>query len=466
MDLLHSFEVSRQAGDVARAMTGSLYERMRAYMAAGGVLAGGAGTNVNSVATLSGFFKVVYAKTVKQAVPDNCKLQKELIEFSEPVQQVGEQYVQPVTLKMPHGVTYASNNQDAFALNPPKAGLTQKAIVTANQMVIRDTISYEAASLAVDSETSFGKVTAHVVKRMLEEARIRLEIALLYGGGPSPSTLSTGLGQVSATFTAGANGTVTVLLSEYATGIWAGLEGAVVDFWNAAGTVLRGSATVVSVNPDTQVITFDNVPALTGSNTLGAGDQMWFNGSRGNTMNGIHEIMANAATMFNISALTFNQWKANNITLSAAVITFAVAMQLVEKCVNKGLMGDAVLLLNSGAFRNLMTTEASLRRYNWGYDGKVFEEGAEEVKFHGQNGVLTIIPHPFVKQGYAYLLKPEDWLRVGSVDWTFEMPGSERGRFFRDLENNAGYELRLYTNQAAFCEIPGHQGYVSGIQNS
>lgn len=424
-----------------------------------------AGTNVNSVATLSGFFKVVYAKTVKQAVPDNCKIQKELVQFSEPVQQVGEQYVQPVTLKMPHGVTYASNNQDAFALNPAKAGLTQKAIVLANQMVIRDTISYEAASLAVDSETSFGKVTAHVVKRMLEEARIRLEIAFLYGGGAAPAATASGIGVVSA-FTPGANGTIALGLSEYATGLWAGLEGAVLDVWNAAGTTLRGSMTVTAVNPDTQVMTFDSVPAGLTTGIAGVGDVLYFQGSRTNTMSGIHDIMINTGTIFNISATTFNQWKANTVTLSAAALTFAAAMQLVERCVNKGLIGDATLMVNSGAFRNLMTTEASLRRYNWGYDGKVFEEGAEEVKFHGQNGVLTIMPHPFVKQGYAYLIKPDDWIRVGSVDWTFEMPGSERGRFFRDLENNAGYELRLYTNQCIFCEIIGHQGYVSGVVNS
>ena len=426
-----------------------------------------AGTNVNSVATLSGFFKTVYAKTVKVAIPDNCKIQKELVEFSEPVQQVGEQYVQPVTLKMPHGVTYAANNQDAFALNPARAGLTQKAIVTANQLVIRDTISYEAASLAVDSETSFGKVTAHVVKRMLEEARIRLEIAFLYGGGASPASTSTGLGQVTTTnLVTGANGTVQVLLSEYATGIWCGLEGAPIDFFTSAGA-LRGTGVVTAFNPDTQVITFDNVPTgTTGSATIGSGDTLWFQGARGNSMSGIHDIMINTGTLFNISATTFNQWKSNNIAVGGVAITFAAAMQLIEKCVNKGLMGDAVLMVNSGAFRNLMTTEASLRRYNWGYDGKVFEEGAEEVKFHGQNGVLTIMPHPFVKQGYAYLIKPEDWMRVGSQDWTFEMPGSERGRFFRDLENNAGYELRLYTNQCIFCEIPGHQGYASGITNS
>src|SRR5712664_1552593 len=102
-----------------------------------------AGTNANTVATLSGFFKTVYAKTVKVAIPDNCKIQKELVQFSEPVQQVGEQYVQPVTLKYPMGFTAASNNQDAFALNPARAGLTQKAIVTANQLVLRDAISYE-----------------------------------------------------------------------------------------------------------------------------------------------------------------------------------------------------------------------------------------------------------------------------------------------------------------------------------
>src|SRR5439155_24506754 len=99
----------------------------------------------NAVSTLSGYFKTTYGDKVVQAIPDHCIIQKEkLFNFTAPVEQVGEQYVMPVTMQHPHGFTYASANADAFALNPVNSGKTVKAIVTANQMVLRDSISKEA----------------------------------------------------------------------------------------------------------------------------------------------------------------------------------------------------------------------------------------------------------------------------------------------------------------------------------
>lgn len=54
---------------------------------------------------------------------------------------------------------------------------------------------------------------------------------------------------------------------------------------------------------------------------------------------------------------------------------------------------------------------------------------------------------------YAYLLSLEDWMRVGSTDMTFKRPGQGE-EFFRDVENSAAYELRLYSDQALFCSAP------------
>ena len=56
-------------------------------------------------------------------------------------------------------------------------------------------------------------------------------------------------------------------------------------------------------------------------------------------------------------------------------------------------------------------------------------------------------------------------MRVGSTDMTFKRP-SQGDEFFRDLENSAGYELRLYTDQALFCQAPGKSVIITNIVNS
>jgi hypothetical protein len=63
------------------------------------------------------------------------------------------------------------------------------------------------------------------------------------------------------------------------------------------------------------------------------------------------------------------------------------------------------------------------------------------------------------------MLSIDDWSRVGSTDITFKRPG-QGDQFFRDLEQAAGYELRLYTDQAIFCSAPGRNVLIYGIVNS
>jgi len=90
---------------------------------------------------------------------------------------------------------------------------------------------------------------------------------------------------------------------------------------------------------------------------------------------------------------------------------------------------------------------------------------SKSIQFHSQNGEIEIEPSIYVKEGYAYLLSLEDWYRVGSTDMTFKRPGQGE-EFFRDLENSAAYELRLFSDQALFCCSPGKNVIVTAIVNS
>jgi hypothetical protein len=103
--------------------------------------------------------------------------------------------------------------------------------------------------------------------------------------------------------------------------------------------------------------------------------------------------------------------------------------------------------------------------YDQSYRTSESENGSQEITFHGQNGKVEIVPSIYVKSGYCYVLAMEDFMRVGSTDITFRRPG-QGDDFFRELENNAGYELRAYTDQCVFCMAPGRSTLINGITNS
>jgi hypothetical protein len=112
-----------------------------------------------------------------------------------------------------------------------------------------------------------------------------------------------------------------------------------------------------------------------------------------------------------------------------------------------------------------LTEQAALRQYDYSYRSSVAENGAQEITFHGQNGKVEIVPSIYVKEGYSYVLPMDECTRVGSTDITFRRPG-QGDEFFRELENNAGFELRAYTDQALFIMAPGKCTLVNNIVNS
>jgi hypothetical protein len=136
----------------------------------------------------------------------------------------------------------------------------------------------------------------------------------------------------------------------------------------------------------------------------------------------------------------------------------------VARAVEKGLEGKLMVMVNTRGWANMLNDQAALRKYDGSYSKTKLENGSEALEFHSQNGVLQIVPSVYVKEGYAYMLSIEDWQRVGSTDMTFKRPG-QGDQFFRDLENSAGYELRLYTDQAVFCSAPGRNVLITDIVN-
>ena len=279
----------------------------------------------------------------------------------------------------------------------------------------------------------------------------KLEIEMLYG--------QMGYGVVSGASTTA----VTISTPEWAPGIWAGAEGMPIEIRNAAGSTSRGEFKVVSVNMDTRVLTLNADAAAAG---VVATDIIHHKGAYGNEFPGIHKILTvTSGTLFNIDVGTYNLFRGNQYSAGSSALSFTKLNQAAARAVEKGLEGPLLALVNPRAWANMLSDQAALRRYDGSYSASKMENGGEKLMFHSQNGLIEIEPSIYCKEGYAYELSMEDWTRVGSQDMSFKRPG-QGDDFFRDLENSAAYELRLYSDQALFCNAPAKSVIITDIVNT
>jgi hypothetical protein len=398
--------------------------------------------------SLNAMFKENYADKIEDLIPDGVKLLN-LVKFMPKDKQPGNLYHQPVILGLEHGVTFASSDEDAFNLNSPVAGVIKDAQVRGYPLVLRSVLGYTAASRAAQGgKQAFMDATKYLVSNMLRSVTKKLEIEMFYG--------QMGYGVVASN-----SGTVvTIQTAEWAPGIWAGGEGMPIEIRDSSGATSKGEFTISSVDMDNRTITLNANPG-----TLVSGDVVWHKGAYGNEFPGVHKILTNTGTLFNISAAQYNLFKGNTYPAGSAALSFNKLNLAAARGVEKGQDGKLVAFVNPRAWSNMMNDQAALRRYDGSYSKEKAEMGAKSILFHSQNGEIEIHPSIYIKEGYAFLLNLEDWMRVGSQDVSFKRPGQGE-EFFRDLENSAGYELRLYTDQAVFCCAPGKSTLINAIVNA
>lgn len=408
-------------------------------------------STANQLSTLNGLFKETYADKLQKLIPDGVKVLNK-IPFLSKDKQPGNLYHQPVILGQEHGVTFGSSSDDAFNLLPPVAGQIKDAQIRGNPVIMRSVLGYTAASRAAQGNAkAFEDATKYLVSNMLRSMAKKLEIEMIYG--------QMGYGIVSA-----ATGTlVTITTAEWAPGIWAGAEGLPIEVRDSSGATSRGEFKVSSVDMDARTITLDSSASAAG---VIATDVIYHKGAYGNEFPGIHKILTQSSgSLFNIDTGTYNLWRGNQYSASSAALSFTKLNNAVARAVEKGLDSKVLALVNPRGWANMLSDQAALRRYDSSYSAKKAENGMESILFHSQNGLIEIEPSIYVKEGYCYVLALEYWSRVGSSDMTFKLPG-QQDEFFRHLSDAAGFELRLWSDQALFTYAPGRNVLIKDIVNS
>ncbi len=359
----------------------------------------------NTVTTLNGLFKTVYADKLLDLVPDFAILQKRVSFSGE--KKLGAYYAQPVNLAQECGFTYVGTTDAVADLGDAVAGAMKEAQVYSSELILRAQLSYKALSHSLNgSASAFKKATAWKVEDMNNSMRKRIEIAILYG--------QSGVATVSSV---AATDLVTITDGSWAGGIWAGAEGCYVDVVPATltGAHVLSNALLSAVNSDTKVLTIvgatsasvvsTNLIFFKGACVTGSPDTF-------GEMAGLQKIITNTGTLFGISASTYSLWKG--------------------------------------------TTESSF----YG-GGKKADQGFESLAFHSTNGVVEVISHPLVKDGDAFILPLDSLMRLGSADLTFGLNGMEE--FVQWVPGKNAYEVQCYADQAIFVERPAHAIFCTGL---
>ena len=412
--------------------------------------------------TLTGLFKDVYEDKVVNLVPESSVLQKR-IKFVENDKREGRMLHQPVLLSLPSGLTFGVG---AVALNNPIASTMGDAQIQGAGMTLADRITYDVAAKAASGGVrAFVEATELIVDALTQSMSKFIEIELMWGNSPLGS-----LGQASvATAGTATTCTVTIDTAEWAVGIWSGVENMAIDLYTTSGTVKLNAVsavTVTAVNPTTRVISLlgaaADITAIVAAN--GTATQIYPYAAVGNEMNGFYNILANTGLLFNINATTYALWQAQTYSAGSTALNFGKIQSAVALGTARGLIEDVIVYLNPSTFANVVTSQAGARRYDSSYKSKELENGTTALTFWGPNGKIELVPHIFMKQGYAFILPMKRCQRTGATDLTFTLPGMP-GEFFLQLPGYTVYELRCYTLQAAFLNAPAKGILINLIVN-
>ena len=423
---------------------------------------------------LDALVKEVYADNLKDLIPEGNKFLKGL-PFRE-AEKLGDMFVQPVMLANEHGFTY-NNDGTAFTLEDAAPAVFRDAKVQGSEILLRTAISYRnAAKNQAKGPKAFKAWASLLIENLMKSMSKRLELVHLYG--------QRGLAIVSSGATATTAGgitsrVITLTGKSFAAGMWSGMEGATLDVWSTislTSPVHRNSSAIItisSVDVVAKTITI-GVPSASASqiNAIVQNDVFFFKGTRSSTgayieFAGLDAIISNTGSLFNISAAEFDLWKGNVVAAADAALSFSLILRSIAIAAGKGLDYDVKVMISPEQYEVLNSGDVAANRvYDSSYKPSKSENGSKEITFYGQSGMVRLEPNIHIKLGDAFIVPDmgDKLKRVGATDVTFRLPGKENEELFKQIDNKAGFEMRLYTDQALFCECPAQLVKIDNIK--
>lgn len=345
---------------------------------------------------------------------------------------VGRKFLAPVVLSYELGFTFGDGT--AFAYNDDVAGVYEEIEIDPTPVVLKSRLTVEAADRMAKSEKAAINHTALRAGQMKSSLMKMAEIEILHG--------RSGVGTISGNPATPTATTATVILTDasWAPGVWAGMEGALLEVRNSGGTKINANADVVLVSVDFANKTLNVSGNATDMTDLADAHLIYFKGAYANGQYGIEYQLDTTGTVFGISNSTYALFKAQEHTVSGALTMEQVLKGRAQAVSRGGLDEDAVLLVSSTTFENLNSDQAALRAFDSSYSASQNESGSQGLVFHGQGGRTEVIAHPMMKEGLAFLIPKTGLRKIGSTDITFKDVGGGEAAW-KLLENYHAYQL-------------------------
>ncbi len=332
-------------------------------------------------------------------------------------------------------------------------------------------------------ERAFADGTKFIVKNNLVSHSGLIESMCLYGqaaaglGYVSYATatyrgvsFTTGNGVLNGvTFVGGASAAAKAILfapGQFASGLWVGKNGMAIKEVATATGLVTNAGKLLDVDSLNGIIYVDFVP--TAASSAGSHKIVLDGMEASKEMVGINKILSNTGSLFGISAAPgtgYSLWLGSQTVLSQSLLTFGRLQTAAANAANAGgLDQDLMVLVNPRSFANFINVEAARRMYDQSYSKAEFDNGAEAIKFYYAGGSMTVKGHRYVKEGEAYGLALDTWLRSGSSQISLKIPGLDKEIIF-PLENSSAHAFRSYSDQYLFCRAPARSFYISGIND-
>lgn len=422
-------------------------------------------------------FKNVYGE-MHDLVPDDQLLSKDL--GWEEGAKVGSKFIEDVVLGAEVGITFAGSGQEAVEINPAIAGAVKQTEVQPYVTILPSLLPFATISRSLGDEKAFYAATKFITMNNLKSHNKLKEITRLYGqsaqgiGTVSYATatyrgvaFTNGTGTLNGVaFTNGINAAGKVILmapGQFASGIFVGMQGMKIKQVATSSGAVVASGKLVSVNSRYGYITVDFTPVA--ASAVDSHKLVLDGWETTSEMLGIQKILSTSGTLFGINNVTYPLFAGNAVDNGDLKLTLGRMQEYIADAVNGGgLEGAVICYVNPRSWSTLSTTEAALRTYDKSYNPSQAQNGFMDIEYFTQTGKITIKAHRCVKEGDAFILKPECWKRSGSAQVGFKVPGID-DQLIKPLENQTAYQFKSFSDEYVFTYQPAHNIYVSGIND-
>lgn len=398
---------------------------------------------VISGADLSKMQKITYKGKPIDLLPSSSILQK-LFPLS--MEVIGRSLNVPVLVKSSQGATYPNGGVVSYADDVPATFV--EASISPYEIIMHDYLSLTDASAMAASEAAYRRGSAQIFKQLLDSHGFRAELALLYGSSVN------GLMAVSSV----AAQVITITDASWSPSLARKLVGAKLEAFTTGGVQHNTEFTVTSVNLAAKQLTVTGTIAAVVAN-----DCLFFLGSRLKDGVGVDAIATNTGTLQGISAASYPDWAGQSYAVGSVQLNRQKALAAAALSYGAGYEGDLYLLCSIEAAQILADNESVLVQHNGSDKEKV--NGASEIRWLGVGGDIIVVPHPYVKNGEAFLVPKDAFEVVGRAKPGIKIPGSDPAELFILSETKTAFKLQSYSNMTCFSSQPNAIVKLTGVVN-